>query len=333
MRLLKSLFLFVLSLAVLVFGLLLYLYCFPTHRVKVKDDIGHPSYRAAVQDATSVIRNEPSEVSQDCSTFLLDHGQKTDEVILLFHGYTTCPKQYEVLAQQLFEKGYNVYVPRAPYHGYEDVMTDDISKLTSQDLIGYVNESLETVSGLGNTVKILGLSGGGTLAAWAAYYYDQVEVAVLCSPFFMPNVPWLPYANQQFVTNMLDLAPNQYLWWNDSIKNNRVEGPLFAYPRFSTKGLVAYLNLSIQLRDDLESHLVGQYSGKVVMVTSPRDRAVRNDVIREYASIWETYDAADVMTYDFDSALDTRHDYIEPLHPRENIKEVYPILMDFIEGM
>ena len=34
----------------------------------------------------------------ECRTRLLDHGAPTAQVVVLFHGYTNCPKQYEKLA-------------------------------------------------------------------------------------------------------------------------------------------------------------------------------------------------------------------------------------------
>lgn len=38
-----------------------------------------------------------------CHTKFLSHGRQTEQVILLFHGYTTCPEQFVKLGRMFFE--------------------------------------------------------------------------------------------------------------------------------------------------------------------------------------------------------------------------------------
>jgi len=47
-------------------------------------------------------------------TELLTHGVRTPRVIVLFHGVTNCPAQFDSLGRLLYERGANVLIPRLP---------------------------------------------------------------------------------------------------------------------------------------------------------------------------------------------------------------------------
>jgi len=50
-------------------------------------------------------------------SILLTGGAPTPRVIVLLHGLTDSPRQFERLAYLLYADGNNVYVPRLPEHG------------------------------------------------------------------------------------------------------------------------------------------------------------------------------------------------------------------------
>ena len=80
----------------------------------------HPTttYDQAVAAFDAYAADETKDgVVADCHSGLYTHGQRTENVIVLFHGLTNCPEQMKVLAQQLEAQGANVVVLRAPGHG------------------------------------------------------------------------------------------------------------------------------------------------------------------------------------------------------------------------
>ncbi len=96
---------------------------------------------------------------------MLSHGEQTARSIVLFHGLTACPFQYHELAQLYFDEGYNVYVPRLPYHGYVDRTGNHLADLTAENLFAVMDPALDLAAGLGDEVTMAGLSLGGNVAA------------------------------------------------------------------------------------------------------------------------------------------------------------------------
>lgn len=127
--------------------------------------------------------NDP-DIKADCRTRALLHDKKQAKSVVLFHGYTACPGQYDGLAETLFEAGYNVYIPRAPKHGFTGGQRITVP---AADLITYANESVSIAKALGEESGVIGLSGGGVLATWTALYRtDAVKRALILSPFYEP---------------------------------------------------------------------------------------------------------------------------------------------------
>src|SRR5438045_9568543 len=74
-------------------------------------------------------------IRPECRSRLFSSGRRTDRVIVLLHGFTNCPKQFERLGQALASRGDNVFIPRLPWHGESNRMTSDLTRLTAEDLL------------------------------------------------------------------------------------------------------------------------------------------------------------------------------------------------------
>ena len=98
-----------------------------------------------------------------CPSQLLTHGQRTEAVVVFFHGLTSCPAQGEELARAVFALGYNVYLPRMFGHGKADPYTLVLADLTAEHLVDLANESTDLAQGLGDEVIVVGLSAGGAI--------------------------------------------------------------------------------------------------------------------------------------------------------------------------
>lgn len=146
------------------------------------------SYARAVEMARAQIKADTDDphVKSECRSILDEHGHRTAKSVLLLHGYTNCPAQFRRLATMMYDEGYNVYVPRAPDNGTRD--PGDAAHVTAQGLVAYASTAAQIAGGLGRSSGVIGLSGGGVLATWAAYYRPQVVKRLLVlSPFYRPN--------------------------------------------------------------------------------------------------------------------------------------------------
>jgi carboxylesterase len=81
----------------------------------------HPvaDYASAAAAYDSLRAEEYGRVMPDGASLMLVHGSKTPRAIVLIHGLTNSPRQFRELAEQFYERGYNVIVPRLPEHGLE----------------------------------------------------------------------------------------------------------------------------------------------------------------------------------------------------------------------
>ncbi len=121
----------------------------------------------------------------------------TKGTVVMLHGYTAGPWQYNSPAEDFFEAGYNVYVPRITGHGY---MTPEghpsnekmISKDNIQDYDKFVDEVYDMVKDLGGPVQIVGLSGGGNLALRMAERHPDIKGMVVMAPYLGPNTAVKP---------------------------------------------------------------------------------------------------------------------------------------------
>ncbi|MBM0234278.1 alpha/beta hydrolase [Micromonospora sp. STR1_7] len=137
-------------------------------------------------EAVMVADAADPRVRPESRSRLLSHGHRTGRAVLLLHGYTLAPDQYDELAQEFFERGYNVWIPRAPQHGTVDRRAHH--RVEAAELTAYADEALHVAAGLGDEVGVVGISGGAVLAAWLAQVHgDVVRHLLLLSPFFGPN--------------------------------------------------------------------------------------------------------------------------------------------------
>ncbi|MEV1159173.1 alpha/beta fold hydrolase [Micromonospora chokoriensis] len=145
-------------------------------------------FDTAVRAAEAHVANETTdpEVRPESRSRLLSHGARTDRAVLLLHGYTLAPEQYDELAQEFFDSGYNVWVPRAPQHGTVDRQAHH--RVEAEELTTYAAQAWAIAAALGDEVGVVGISGGAVLATWLAQVPGAaVRRLLVLSPFFGPN--------------------------------------------------------------------------------------------------------------------------------------------------
>lgn len=275
---------------------------------------------AAIEALTATDSRDPA-IDPRCVPFALHHDRATERAIVLFHGFTNCPRQFALLAQQFFERGFNVYVPRLPRHGRSDKLTADLAGLTAAELRACAADSVQLAGPLGASISVLGLSAGATMAAWLAQT-EAVDRAVAIAPFF--SVVRVPALLEPVFTGALELAPNLDLWWDPRVKQNAE--PDHAYPRFSTHALAQCLQLGESVRKLAKKE--PPRAARAILVLNAKDPAIDNAAARDVWELWRSSGAA-TQTYTFEN-LDVRHDIIEPQTFPAASELVYPVLLQLV---
>ncbi len=274
----------------------------------------------------AALQGRDVRVRPECATKLMSHGQKAERALVYFHGYTNCPQQFVALGAELFERGYNVLVPRLPYHGLADPLTTEQAKLTAKDLIRLTNDAVDIATGLGEHVTVMGLSTGGVMAGWAAQFRPDVDQALLIAPALgLPVVPSFVTAG---VKRLAARLPNGFLWW-DPIRRAKLTEPPHAYPRFSTHGLVQIYRVGDELLQAARRQ--APVVRDLCLVTTALDMSVNNTMGRQLADLWQAH-GAPVRRYEFPRSMKVFHDMIDPRNPFQRTSAVYPVLLDLLDG-
>jgi len=272
---------------------------------------------------------EQREAGQDllpvCRSKLLDHGEPTGTVVVLFHGYTNCPEMFERLGEQLFDAGYNVLIPLAPEHGETDREHSTLSDLTTDELIAYGNEAIDIAAGLGDDVAVLGLSGGGTVAAYLAQFRDDVDLAIPAAPFI--GLRSVPAPLTSALVNLADLLPPIAWGIPESMASSGQYAP-YAGLDNNTRSAAAYMRLGRLVLDDAGRS--PHRAGSVVTVVNEGDDTVNNDLADELTARWRALAPEATDEHRFPAALALPHDLIGPDRVDEQTAMTYPVLLDIL---
>ncbi len=291
-----------------------------------------PSSPDPATDYDEAIEKVDALMAKDASddigypTIFMDHGSMTTTVVVIFHGYTNNPKQFEKLGRIYHEAGYNVLIPRLPGHGAKDVLSKTLSDVDAAVLVEATDEAIDIAAGLGENVEVIGISGGGTLATWAAYNRDEVDTLITISPFFA-TAP-VPVVLTRPITEILHVLPDFYVWWDPALKEKHL--PPTGYPRFSTRSLTAFLDVGYSIVDDDPQRTTPLK--RAIYISNASDDSVNGqfgaDVFRE--QIAPIADA--VSFHEFDASLSYAHDLVDPAGLNaEHLDEIYSQLEKWME--
>ena len=263
------------------------------------------SYEEAVLRADALRAADGADVAPECRTRVDVHGERTAHAVVLLHGYTNCPAQFDVIADAYAARGWSVVVPRLPGHGEADRMTRALSAIDPGGLVDVAEEAADIAAGLGRDVTVVGLSGGGTLAAWLASESDDVAEAVLIAPLVVPKV--LPEFAVGPASRAFRYTPDVYLWW-DGEQKEALADPPHAYPRYSLRSLGAFLAVGRAAQRPPERTTTLR---RLVVVTNENDAAVSNAGVDRVAAAL-TVPGVERQDLVLPAALGWKHDLVDP---------------------
>lgn len=264
-----------------------------------------------------------------CNTKVFSHGRQTEQVILFFHGYTTCPEQFAELGKMFFEKGYNVLIPCMPHHGWKDRLIDELKYLTAEELAEYGNRSLDIARGLGKRVIALGISGGGTVVSWLAQNRSDLDVAVPLAAFLrmyvLPAFLTIPFIN------LFSLLPNFFVWWDPRTKEKNPFSIYYAYPRYSFRTLAEVMRLGLAVKRQARQY--APMAGKILVMENDFDKGVSNAEVEKLTALWEAHEPEKVSSYHFGREMKMLHDIITPGTPGIPTEDIYARILQEVETL
>jgi carboxylesterase len=281
------------------------------------------AYEAGIEVAASLKNLDGPNVNLACHTRLYTHGHRTERSLVLLHGFTNCPQQFEALGRHFYGLGWNVLIPRYPRHGYSDRLTTSIAELRSEQLFALANRAAEAGAGLGERLTVAGLSLGGTLTGMLAQEREGVERAVLIAP--MLGLQRIPGPAHPVLAELAYVLPNFWVWWDSRLKD-KLEPP-YGYPRFSTHAYSALFKTATRVLK--AAGAAAPKAGSISVITNAAEPGLENRFTYQLVERWRRHGAA-VSTFEFPLSERLPHDLIDPANPAQNTKLVYPVVIKTI---
>ena len=282
-------------------------------------------YSEALRIADSLQDLDGPKVNPLCHTRLYSHGKRVERSLVLLHGFTNCPQQFEALGRQFHERGWNVVIPRYPGHGYTDRLNTSIAELRADDLLAVANRAAAVGAGLGERLTVAGLSLGAILTGYLAQTREDVERAVLIAPMLgLKPIPGPVLTAMGIVAKRI---PNFYMWWNNELKEKL--GPEYGYPRFPTHAYAALFDAGRILVRSARTERPKARS--IAVVTNAAEPRLDNRFTYRLIDSWRAHVAA-VETFEFPAGDGLTHDLIDPGNAAQRVDYVYPIVTRLIEG-
>lgn len=253
------------------------------------------------------------------------HGVKTGRALLIFHGVTNSPEQFRPLSELFFERGYNVFVPRHPYHGHTDRTGRAMSGYRLEEVLDHASKALEITRGLGETVIVMGLSGGANLAAWLAHTQSEIDLAVVMAPFL--GIGAVPAWATGATLWMMGAFPDMHSWWDPRTKMKNPFSPPFAYTGFMTHAMQQMGSFGQQVKQLARS--APPQARRVVLVSNANDLAVNQDEIEQLRRSWASFPG--FQYFEIPEEAQVEHDFISLGINAERNKALYPRLLAMID--
>ncbi len=282
-------------------------------------------YEAGMKIAAELQALDGPGVNPLCRTRVYTHGHRTERALLLLHGFTNCPQQFDELGKQFHARGWNVLIPRYPRHGYTDRMSTSLSELRTDHLIAVANRSATAAAGLGEHLTVAGLSLGGVLAGHLAQTNGSVESAVLIAPMF--GLKRIPRPGMSALARLADILPNFFMWWDPKLKDGR--GPAHGYPRFATRAYAALFHTADGVLNDASK--AAPKARELAVITNDAEPRLDNRFTYRLVEAWRRR-GAEVSTFEFPASDHLPHDLIDPANEEQNTELSYPVVIRAISG-
>lgn len=283
----------------------------------------HPAknYAEAVDRARRLIAADDSVVAEGGASILRAHGYRTPRAVVLLHGFTNSPKQFEGLADSLYAAGDNVIVPRLPRHAVRGKTVRELSSLSAGELCRAADTGVDIAAGLGDSVVVLGLSIGGTLALWSAEHRNEVRRAVIIAPPF--DVTAVPQILERPLVNLSSHVPNVSRRSSpDSTRPDRLPG-------WASHALAQVIRLGMAVRHDADQ--ATSMSPELLFLVNAHDHTVKTAPVLDVARAWHRR-GAPASVYEIPDSLGLPHNIVDPRDAPPNLEAILPLMQRLAHG-
>ncbi len=126
-----------------------------------------------------VYQDKKAPVKAGRSFSLIHEEEKSNKAVLCIHGYTGYPGEMVRPARDLYQRGFDVYVPRLPGHGTSG---KDFEKTSGKDWVGICLNAARDLVTRYESVYVVGHSMGGAIACVVASEVPGIKKLVLAAP-------------------------------------------------------------------------------------------------------------------------------------------------------
>jgi carboxylesterase len=214
-----------------------------------------------------------------------------------------------------------VFVPRLPHHAERGRDARQLARLSAADLCRTGDAAVDIAAGLGDSVIVVGLSVGGTIAAWTAEHRPEVRRAVVIAPPF--EVSHVPSMLEKPLVNLSSHVPNvTRRAAPDTTRPDRDPG-------YTTHALAQVLKLGMAVRRDASRDVPAR--AEVLFLVNADDGTVKTPAVLDLARVWNDR-GVPVSVYEFPDSLGLPHNILDPMWRRSDASVVYPTLEALAHG-
>jgi carboxylesterase len=280
-----------------------------------------PSYATASAAAARQQQADDKVAAPAGRSIVLAHGHSTARAVVLLHGFTNSPRQFDSLADIFYRAGDNVYVPRLPHHAERGGNASALAAITAEALRDAADGAVDIARGLGDSVVVVGLSGGGTMAVWIAQYRSDVHRVVIIAPLM--GVSHVPLALEVPVLSLAMRSPNiTHADPRDAAQPDRELG-------WSSHGVAQILRLGLAARR--ASMSTPPATRDISILLNAHDRTISRPAVLALGRRWVRHGAS-VSVFELPDSLGLPHDVIDPRQRVRRTDVVYPIVQALVRG-
>jgi esterase/lipase len=278
-------------------------------------------YADALRRVQQQQRGDDRVVAAGGRSILMTHGRRTPRAVVLLHGFTNSPRQFEALAATLYATGDNVYVPRLPRHAERHGTAATLAGLTAEELRDCADSAIDIAIPLGDSVIVVGLSAGGTMAAWIAQNRAEVRRAVIIAPTL--GIARVPSVFAKPLMNLALRLPNMIL--SDPPDPARPDRELGT----SSRAIAEILRLGVAVRRAADRN--PPRAREIVFLMNAHDHTVSMSPVLDLGRAW-TRSGAFVRVYELPDSLGLPHDVVDPSQPHSRADVLYPVFAALTHG-
>jgi carboxylesterase len=278
-------------------------------------------YDEAVARVEAIQKAEEPITKEIGRSILMTHGEKTEDVYVLVHGVTNAPHEFEELGEMLYEQGANVLILRMPQHGLLSGDIKELKKLEPEQIREYADTAIDIANGLGENITVIGLSAGATVAAWMAQNREEVDRAVILSPFFGPA------ETPMFLDPILMRAFLRLPGF--SIGGKSESDRDWVYKGESTKGLAVFMLMGHAMLEQAKT--TPPKADEIFVLTTAADLAADNGWADKLVEMWQAQ-GANVDAYEFPASENIPHASVDPFTDEAIRQKVYDKILEWLEA-